>query len=386
MEPVMNPESDFDLIRALVEGRLAPADAAALESRIAADADLAAFRDDYALVHGLTAPLAGLDVTSELRFEDVAVDGPEDPAAPRSLRWSPRTRAAAAAVLISLSVLAGYRFLPPRPAEAVTLSAIPLDEAPVTAAVRLPAALASYRPSDGDRIVWLDSLDQGRELAALSGRPVLVFSEYPGCPFCLEMSKVAFRDEDVLDVIDALVPVKVNLQKVTPEELEFYWKQYPYFAVQDPSGKELHVFPGMQSGESLLTGVQDGLAHTADRPAPLSWERTDRLAGLLSAATDAEAEGRLDEAWTKFGELTAATDAPHFSDAGAAGRARLSQAARGDLRAAQALAAQDPVAAERALRAAAERFEHTPLAADFDATLGVLEATGRFPRLEESHR
>jgi hypothetical protein len=106
----------------------------------------------------------------------------------------------------------------------------------------------------------------------------------------------------------------------------------------------------------------------------------------LIAANEDEAAGRLGRAWSEFGVLADATDASALRAVGEAGRRRLSQAARSALVESRELAATDSSAATRALRAAAVRFESTPFADDFSATLRAFEAAERFPRLEESHR
>ena len=53
----MSYPTDLDLIRALVEGRLAAGDRARLEERMASESELRELFEEYELVHGLSAPL-----------------------------------------------------------------------------------------------------------------------------------------------------------------------------------------------------------------------------------------------------------------------------------------------------------------------------------------
>jgi hypothetical protein len=136
----------------------------------------------------------------------------------------------------------------------------------------------------------------------------------------------------------------------------------------------------------LLAGVTRGVGRAADTAPAVAWDRLQGLLTQLIAANEDEAAGRLGRAWSEFGVLADATDASALRAVGEAGRRRLSQAARSALVESRELAATDSSAATRALRAAAVRFESTPFADDFSATLRAFEAAERFPRLEESHR
>ena len=382
----MNESHDFDLIRALVEGRLAPEDALRLEGRLAADPELAAFRDEYAFVHGATAGLEALGPSTRLHFGAVA------PPAPSSvIAWPRWGRAAAAALLISAAALGGYSYLAPAVPDSVMLQSIPLHVTADAASLpEIPEGLADYRPARGGSIAWIDSLEEGRALGRLSGRPVLVFSEYPGCPLCAEMDRTTFRDEDVLARIGDVIPVKVNLANVTPEELKFYWARYPYFGVQDVDGKEIHAFPGAQTGESLTQGIEMA-AELAEVAGPVagpkvSWELMSLWGGRFEAALDAETSrefGRADELYRAFevaevpAALRRAADDARKRIAAAAGRA-LDEARR--------LSETDLALAEASLSESRLQFAGSVHAQDLAETDRVLRINGRFPRLLQETR
>ena len=131
-------------------------------------------------------------------------------------------------------------------------------------------------------------------MGRLSGRPVLVFSEFPGCPFCIEMEATSFRNAEVLELVADVVPIKLDLSKMPESEWRWYWERYPYFGVQDVEGNELYTFPGMHHEDSLRRHLALGVEKAAEIGPRLSWERVRTLSATFDSALAAETDGRLE--------------------------------------------------------------------------------------------
>ena len=218
-------------------------------------------------------------------------------------------------------------------------------------------------------------------MGRLSGRPVLVFSEFPGCPFCIEMEATSFRNAEVLELVADVVPIKLDLSKMPESEWRWYWERYPYFGVQDVEGNELYTFPGMHHEDSLRRHLALGVEKAAEIGPRLSWERVRTLSATLGGALAAETDGRLGDACKAYEVLTKADVSSPFFDEGKAGQARIGHGAAASLVEARELAATDVAAAMLVLDDAVTRFDGTPYADDLSAALDALRERSLFPVL-----
>jgi hypothetical protein len=195
------------------------------------------------------------------------------------------------------------------------------------------------------------------------------------------MDRSTFRDPAVLELIEQVVPVKLDLSKMSEEEMRWYWARYPYFGLQEVDGAELYAFPGGHDGPSLRGGLESGLTRAEHVGPRLPWDDVDAFARALGDAVSAESGGRLGPAWQGYRELLGADPVTRWHQEGVAGRARVEERARADLR--EALAAPDAGAARERLDAARVRFEGTPYAEDFASAATIVAETGRVPVLPQ---
>jgi hypothetical protein len=381
----MPEQHPYDRIRAFARGDLGPAEAARLEADFAADPGLRAAAEEYREVHRLTGPAAETGPTSALAFEDVIADGTASGSRRRVLGWA----AAAAALLAATWVVAGDLLNGPSTSEPLRLAAIRLESplAPAAEAPAIPATLADYRPVADGRIRWLGSEDEVRAIARATGRPILLYATFPGCPMCRDIEAGPLRDAKVLGLVASFVPYRLNVaERGNAVAREYFEKGWPYLEVEAPDGFPLHPFPGPQDAAAFAANLEEGLATPRAKEPSISWEEANARAARLVRANEAEAAGRLAEALEAHAALAALPGGGAFAKAGEAGRARLEGEARTALLAARERARSDRAGAEADLAAAVRRFEGTPYGGDLGLVLARLRSSGRFPDLVEGRR
>ncbi len=376
----MSDRTPFDDIRDLAEGTLDAAAAAQIRARIESDPALRADFDAYAAVHAFTAPAVAPVAASSLTFE--RIDAARRAARVRRMR--PWLAAAASLLVVAAGAFAWHHHMP----RTVVLRSIPLDvaaaaiddAAPIGDVV--PALLADWRPTRDGAVNWIPSIEEGREVARATNRPMFLWIYHPECPYCIEWDRKAFRDPEVCAAAAEFVPVRVDVMKAPPG-LEKYlgddmMANWPYLGVMSADEKERVDFPGMKGTAAIRDHLAKALATQAKLGAAVSW---DIAAGMARA----DAARAADDVAAEFRELAAVRDAEM------GGAMKTSAAKRIDAIAANAsaalldaksLAATDEEAGARRLSEAAERFRGTPYGLDLAVVEQELRATGRFPVLE----
>ena len=376
----MSERGSFDDYRDLLDGRLDPAEAARLRALINADPALSTGFDAYAPVHAATGADAPAPATS-LTFE--RLDAARR--ASRIRRLAPWMAAAAALLLVAVGVAA----LRPSAPRTLALKAIPLLPAAIPAGpeVAMPALLADWRPVADGKVRWLASVDEGRAVARVVGRPMLLWVYYPSCPVCVEWDRNSFGDEEVQRLAGEFVPVRLNAEKAPPEILALFkddfMANWPYLAALDEEGATFSAFPGEQSATAQLmrANLTKALAMREARPAPPAWADVSAAYAATARGEQALTAGDVGGAWREFDGVRTL----HVSDTlSAAARRRLAEiekSASDALFAAMKTAATDEEAGARSLSAAAERFRGTPYGTDLAEVEQELRATGRLPVL-----
>jgi hypothetical protein len=375
--------SDFDRLRAWMEERLSPSEAADLERAIANNPELRALAAEMRDVWALTAVSLGSVPPTRLTAESVLA---LDVERTRARRWR---RVAAIAATIAALIGIGYLVAARRDRAPKRETPLVLQSIPSEAAVAAPSLfeqdaelLASYAPVENGEIRWLDSLETGRALASAAGRPVFVFGGAATCPWCIEMRAEALRDPAVVELFRNFVPVQLDLMAMGLERAQPYLERgYPFLEVEDSSGNALYSMHGKWDSDEFRTHLERALSDAAIAPRAPTWERTRQLAVELQAALADERAGRLGGAFERFQALLTDGKGSGLAAEGERGAARIGGSARAVLAEARDLARTDVAAARHTLVAALERFEPSPYARDFGAVLERMDASGRFPEI-----
>jgi len=379
----MNDPTIFDLLRDRAQGRLSPAELAALERQLAADPALRELAEDYQRVHELTALDPVSTLGSRASFETLEA----------SLAPAPRftgRRVAAAALLLAV---AGGSFLVGRwsrpGSETLLLSAIELDEPPGPSQEPddLPLRWADYEPRSERGVSFLRDLDEAEQLARASRRPLLVYGSYPGCPLCKTLDERVFSDDSVAELIERTVPVRIDLAQLSEsEQLSFTRRGYPFLEMWRDDGRTTHSLTRSPDPTTFLESLHDGLDESGATGEQPPWDEIRSVARRLVAARTAELEGRLADAEHGFRELAGGRAPDAIAVRARAGVRRLSEGARALLLEARAAASSEPAEARRLLESALERYRSTSFEADLRAALERFERDGRFPDLAEADR
>jgi len=360
--------SDLELLRAYTEGALPPDAHEAFAARLRDEPELAELAEVYGLVLQATAQPAPVP---ESTFEDVAR---------RALRRGrrPLLRMAAVAALLLAMLGAGLWWRGHETAPAgVRLASIPLAQLPEPQAPPAwPRSLAHYATSDEEGLVWSHDLEEGLAVARVAGRPVFLFIDYQGCPWCKEFKEVHSRDEGVVKAADDFVLVNIPWGEAPPELRTDPRDGWPIYDVLDPAGRKVDGYLGLRPPAEVAAFLREAaqkLKATGDyRFVP--WEELRKGARALAAAE------RAADAGERLARLREAEDGP----LGAAARAGIDEM---EFEAQRALfAARDlpPAGARAELERAATALHGTPWAADLARVAAYVAEHGAFPRLEEA--
>lgn len=379
----MTERCSYDDFRDLLDGRLDPSEAARVRALINSDPALAAGFESYAAVHAATTCAPAAPATS-VTFE--RVDAARRGGRVRRLR--PWMAAAAALLLVAGGLAAQQHFKP----HTVVLRAIPLHAPDLPAAGdTVPALLADWRPVADGRVKWLPTLDEGRAVARVTGRPVLLWVYFPTCPICQEWDRTSFRDSDVLSDASEFVPVRVNAQKAPPaiqqlfQDPDKFMANWPYLAALAPDGTTLLAFPGEQSATAgkVRDNLAKSLAMRAGQAKPPSWADANAACAATARGEQAFAAGDMGTAWREFGAVAEMRVPDALAAAARRRLVEIERTASETLTSAMKLAATDEEAGARSLSDAAERFRGTPYGTDLAEVEQELRATGRLPVLVE---
>ena len=355
---------DLELIRAYVDATMPAGERAAFEARLAGDPALAQLADAYDLAVRATACRPPARRTT---FADLPLR-----------RRSPMRWAAAAVLLIAVGLAFALREeAPDPPPPALRLAAIPLRTVEAPDVPAWPAALASARTADESGLAWLDDERAAKDLARISGRPLLVFVHHPQCPLCLAYERGPFRDADVAAAAESFVLLEVNVERMPAWIARDMPPGWPAILVSDPGGERLSAMTGFHAAPEVArwlgrvsTGLREGKRYRfAD------WRTLRDAARKLQRAERAGPAERL-RLWQ---DVERDLPGETLGEVARASRLRMEAEAQSAL-----FAARD---AERArataiLAAAAHEVEGTPYAADLARVAEHLRRYGSFPVIE----
>jgi thioredoxin-related protein len=110
---------------------------------------------------------------------------------------------------------------------------------------------------------WLTSLDQAKEEAVKSHKPILLQFEMDGCGGCKKLNSTTYKDQKVADEISEwFIPLKLDLIKdrEVRKSLGAYWTPSIYFL--DQNGNSFYHFNGYLPADEFRAMLRTGIAET----------------------------------------------------------------------------------------------------------------------------
>lgn len=128
-----------------------------------------------------------------------------------------------------------------------------------------PAALATIQRG---HLQFVESFEQGVELAHAEGKPLLIFFTAPWCNFCHQLAADAFTHEQVVGLSEQFVCVLVDADAQPDICQQFHVRSFPTIQFLSPRGMPLNRITGKRPGNQLVMEMQSALQATARRVEP----------------------------------------------------------------------------------------------------------------------
>lgn len=375
----MERHQALELLRARAAAGVDPRLHPELRDALELDPELRAFAGEWGPVAEWTAALGPAEVESRLAFDDVRASIVREAHTTRwRWRWIAATAAAAVlaiALAVALAVAFAGRDGPAR--NLVELHSIALDAAtPPEPELELPQCAASYAPTEDGAIRWLTNVDDGRAIARVAERPLLVFGSHPTCPWCQHMKHNGLRDPRVVALVDGFVAVEVDYSEIEPDQaLRLFESGWPRWEIHSAAGALEAEFHGVHEAPEFIATFQRELERLS-QPAPPSWESVRRGSSEYLAARAAEHQGHFADAERTYAALSRSNMPRALGEAARAGLARIAFEAHRSL-----IAARDSADPAAALERALSSFASTAFESDLARVRQALREHGSFPEL-----
>jgi thiol:disulfide interchange protein DsbD len=131
----------------------------------------------------------------------------------------------------------------------------------------LAAAFASIytgcsTPDPGPLIPWAASLPLALESGAASGKPVLVYFKASWCSVCKSMERDLFRDSEVVEALQAFVPVTVDVDADPHLAKKYFVAAIPSLMILEKDGTVHTRIDGAPLKSGLLSVLRDSLSES----------------------------------------------------------------------------------------------------------------------------
>ncbi|MCB9497291.1 MAG: thioredoxin family protein [Fibrobacteria bacterium] len=169
--------------------------------------------------------------------------------------------------------------------------------------IHLLVALLAVAATAATRVQWAPKSDKGFDQAMESGKFVLQLFVEPKCPECGLFEKTAFRDEDVLTLLESrFVSIRSNVatSEARADAENYGVETYPTVLFFNSKGEQIHeaslqgastsaeflrhlldVTTGKFEKASIQSGVQaTGTAVEGAKPTSGGWSRPDTSASI----------------------------------------------------------------------------------------------------------
>lgn len=118
------------------------------------------------------------------------------------------------------------------------------------------------------QLKFVESYEQGVQLAQEEGKPLFLFFTAPWCNFCHQLATDAFTHEQVVGLSDQFVCVLVDADAQPQICRQYHVRSFPTIQFLSPRGVPLNRVTGKRPGTQLVMEMQSALQATARRADP----------------------------------------------------------------------------------------------------------------------
>ena len=131
-----------------------------------------------------------------------------------------------------------------------------------------PEQAASPATIQRGQLRFVESYEEGVELAQAEGKPLFVFFTAPWCNFCHQLAADAFTHEQVVGLSEQFVCVLVDADAQPQICRHYHVRSFPTIQFLSPRGVPLNRVTGKRPGTQLVMEMQSALQATARRVEP----------------------------------------------------------------------------------------------------------------------
>ena len=107
-----------------------------------------------------------------------------------------------------------------------------------------------------DDLPWRKDLNTAKQEAAAARKPVLVYFTAEWCPPCQEMHRVTWPDPRVADALQAVVPVKIDVDQQADVAMAFNVESIPRMQLLNTDGTPGPTREGFTSVDELVAWLK----------------------------------------------------------------------------------------------------------------------------------
>jgi len=123
-------------------------------------------------------------------------------------------------------------------------------------AIVVMAAVSLYmQPRGHDTIPWRTDYAAAKAEAAQSNKPIFLYFTADYCQPCQYMKQTTWASEDVKTVLDAYVPIKVDIEKNKDLAISYGIESIPHFFLIGTDGRIKRDMPRALTPEELIAWV-----------------------------------------------------------------------------------------------------------------------------------
>lgn len=132
---------------------------------------------------------------------------------------------------------------------------------------------------------WPEDLPAGLRLAAAEYKPVFVFFTTPGCGWCRMMKQDVFTHDEVRELLEHFVPIKIDVAEQRALAERFMVRGVPAGRVLGSDGATRAAFSGYQSASEISELLREALGQTEE---PADSELDELMERLETGPDDLE--------------------------------------------------------------------------------------------------
>jgi len=110
------------------------------------------------------------------------------------------------------------------------------------------------------QIEFAASYDSALQIAAAKNQDVLITFYADWCSWCHRLDTVTYHQQEVVDLSNEIVFVKVNAEKEIALARKYGVTGYPTIVLTNPDGSEIDCIPGYVEGPEFVSTIRDYMA------------------------------------------------------------------------------------------------------------------------------